>query len=103
MDTREPLIKMLRQLLEDMMVLYQQGAGYYSCIPIIRRYNKLLATAKPLFPDNNALIETFEPIAEKDPNDPADKMTIIQGIRVEIGQLVTLLESKGEAEDRSSE
>lgn len=96
MDTRRVIIRMLKQLLEDMMVLHQQGAGYYSCIPIIRRYNKLLGQAAALFPGGDGLIKTFEPIAEKDPKDPADKMIEIQALRVEIGQLISLLESQDE-------
>lgn len=92
MDTRSILINMLEQLLEDMMVLHQQGAGYYSCIPVIRRYNKLLSKAESVFSDDkDGLFETFDPLEEKDPKDPADKMRVIQGIRVEIGQLLALL------------
>jgi hypothetical protein len=96
MDTRRVIIRMLKQLLEDMMVLHQQGAGYYSCIPIIRRYNKLLGQAATLFPQGDGLIQTFDPMPEKDPKDPADKMIEIQAIRVEIGQLISLLESQEE-------
>ena len=93
MDTRVALITMLRQLLEDTQVLHQQGAGYYSCTPIIHRYNKLLDQARGLFDKGNGLIGTFEDQENQDPNDPADKMTVIQGIRVEVGQLVSLLQS----------
>ena len=93
MDTRNSLIMMLKQLLEDMAVLHQQGAGYYSCTPIINRYNKLLGQAGTLFPGNDGLIGTFENQPETDPNDPADKMKVLQGIRIEVGQLMSLLES----------
>lgn len=95
MDTRTSLIPMLKQLLEDMAVLHQQGAGYYSCIPIIKRYNKLLGQARTLFPEGDGLISTFDDQNESDPNDPADKMKILQGIRIEVGQLMSLLESLG--------
>ncbi len=98
MNTRLTLIKMLRQLLEDMMVLHQQGAGYYSCVPVVHRYNKLLAQTKTSFPETNGMLNTFDPLVEKDPKDPADKMIVIQGIRVEIGQLLALLESIEEEE-----
>lgn len=97
MDTRISLIKMLTQLLEDTTVLHQQGAGYYSCTPIIQRYNKLLSAARALFKESNGLMGTFEDQPQEDPNDPADKMIVLQAIRIEAGQLVSLLESSGEA------
>ncbi|MBX7258709.1 MAG: hypothetical protein K1Y02_20275 [Candidatus Hydrogenedentes bacterium] len=96
MDVRVSLIRMLQQLHSDMLVIQQQGAGYYSCTPFARRYNKLLEQARKLFTSTHGLIETFEDIAENDPKDPADKMKVVQAIRVEIGQLLTLLESTGE-------
>ena len=101
MDTRKSLIMMLKQLLEDMAVLHQQGAGYYSCTPIINRYNKLLGQAGTLFPENGGLIGTFESQTESDPNDPADKMKILQGIRIEVGQLMSLLESSCKSTEES--
>ena len=99
MNTRVVLIQMLNQLLQDMMVLHQQGAGYYSCSPIINRYNKLLEQAAKLAPKAGGLFATFEPLKDEDPKDPADKMIVIQAIRVEIGQLVTLLEALTEESD----
>jgi hypothetical protein len=96
MNHRDSLIRMLRQLLEDMLVLHQQGAGYYSCVPIATRYNKLLEQSGKLFEGNRDLIETFEPLEPADPKDPSEKMKVIQGMRVEIGQLVALLEATGE-------
>lgn len=92
MNNRHAIIRMLKQLLEDSIVLHQQGAGYYSCIPVIHRYNKLLAESRRLFP-NGGLIEMFDTQKESDPNDPADKMKVMQAIRIEAGQLVSLLES----------
>ena len=96
MDIRTSLIRMLQQLLNDMLVIQQQGAGYYSCIPLAKRYNKLLGQAKTLFSAGDGLIGTFENVEEVDPKDPADKMKAVQAIRVEIGQLLVLLESTGE-------
>lgn len=96
MDVRGSLIGMLKQLQEDMQMMQQLGAGYYSCIPITKRYNKLLAQAAGLFENGDGLIGTFENQAESDPKDPSDKMKIVQSIRIEIGQLVSLLESLGE-------
>ena len=99
MDKRSALITMLEQLLEDSTVLHQQGAGYYSCTPIIHRYNKLLAEARSLFEAGDGLIGTFEDQVETDPNDPADKMKVMQGIRIEVGQLISLLQSLGKASE----
>ena len=96
MDVRDPLIKMLKQLVNDMQIIQQQGAGYYSCTPISKRYNKLLGQARELFGSQQGLIKTFEELPDDDPKDPADKMKVIQGIRIEIGQLITLLEATGE-------
>ncbi len=96
MDKRQLIIHMLRQLDEQSLSIQQVGAGYYSCIPFARRFNKLLSEARTLFSAADGLIGTFEEIAEFDPKDPADKMKIIQGIRVEINQLIALLEAAGE-------
>jgi hypothetical protein len=96
MDMRNSLIRMLKQLLEDIHVLQQQGAGYYSCIPMTRRYNKLLEQARHYFGAENNLIKTFDDLPESDPKDPADKMKVVQGIRIEIGQLITLLDASKE-------
>ena len=90
---RHSLVPMLKQLLEDMAVLHQQGAGYYSCLPIIGRYNKLLDRARSLFPDDDSLISTFDAQEEADPKDPAEKMKIVQALRIETGQLISLIES----------
>jgi hypothetical protein len=94
---------MLRQLLQDTLAIQQQGAGYYSCTPITRRYNKLLDQARSMLPEENSLISTFEALVEADPKDPSEKMKVIQGIRVEIGQLISLVETKPASEDRSGE
>ncbi len=96
MEQREVLIKMLHQLTVDMQVLQQLGAGYYTCIPVANRYNKLLAQAKQLFGDAVGIVSTFEELPEVDPKDPGEKMKVLQGIRIEIGQLITLLEATQE-------
>ena len=93
MGMRKSVVAMLKQLLEDMAVLHQQGAGYYSCNPIIGRYNKLLGQARTIFGAEDTLIATFEDQEKDDPKDPADKMIIIQAIRIEVGQLIALLEA----------
>jgi len=98
-DKRMAIIPMLERLLEDTQVLHQQGAGYYSCTPIIHRYNKLLDQSRSLFDGADTLISTFEEQPELDPNDPADKMKVLQAIRIEVGQLITLLDSLGKDAD----
>lgn len=97
MNIRTSLITMLKQLRDDMLVIQQQGAGYYSCTPMARRYNKLLAQGRKLFSAGDGLIDTFENVDEADPKDPGEKMKIVQGIRVEISQLLALLESTGDS------
>ncbi len=96
MDNRTSLITMLKQLRDDMLVIQQQGAGYYSCTPIASRYNKLLAQGRKLFSVGDGLIDTFDNINEADPKDPGEKMKVVQGIRLEISQLLALIESSGE-------
>lgn len=94
MDAMGALARMLHQLLEDMTVVQQQGAGYYSCASVARRYNKLLGQARPLFAADNTLIGTFDDMPEADPKDPGDKMKVMQEMRIEINQLIALLEQK---------
>ena len=92
-ETRETLIHMLKQLQADMEALYQQGAGYYTCIPLARRYNKLLGRARELLAASGGIIDTFDDLPENDPKDPSEKSKVVQEIKVESRQLVTLLES----------
>ena len=98
MVRRDLLVQMLKRLLEDTWVIQQQGAGYYSCIPLARRYNKLLGQARTLLSEDG-LIQTFEEFPDADPKDPSDKSKVVQGIRIEIGQLISLLESVEESGD----
>ncbi len=98
---RLSLIGMLKQLREDMLAIQQLGAGYYSCTPIIERYNKLLHHAKAQHPAGNGLVDTFEDIPENEPSDPGEKMKIVQAIRIEIGQLLSLLESQDDGDGAS--
>lgn len=93
MDTRESILHMLRNLLKEMDFVQSQGAGYYTCSPFARRYNKLLSQSSNLLGEGNGLMETFEPMEEKDPKDPGDKSKSLLGIRIEISQLIALLES----------
>lgn len=93
MDELQVLKRMLRQLLEDMAVVQQQGAGYYSCASVARRYNKLLRQSRALAPAANSILSTFDEMAETDPKDPGDKMKVMQEMRIEINQLISLLDS----------
>ena len=92
MDQHRVLVRMIAQLLQDMQVIQHQGSGYYTCTPFAARFNKLLAQARTLFPDDAGILSTFENIPETDPKDPSDKMKVLQTVRVESGQLTTLLE-----------
>lgn len=96
MDLRASLVRMINQMLQDMEVIQHQGSGYYTCTPFARRYNKLLQQARHLYSGEDALLGTFEEIAEADPKDPSDKMKVLQGIRIECGQLIAFLESTQE-------
>ncbi len=97
MDEREVLVRMLKQLVEDMQSVSQAGAGYYSCIPVANRYNKLLQAAKRVVPGADSVITTFDEIEAQDPKDPADKWKVMNAIRIEIGQLISLLHASKEA------
>lgn len=89
----ESLLHMLRALLKEMDYVQSQGAGYYSCSPFAKRFNKLASEAARELGDGNALIRSFEPLDETDPKDTAEKSKRLLGIRIEIGQLIALLES----------
>ncbi|MBI1947784.1 MAG: hypothetical protein HYS27_18995 [Deltaproteobacteria bacterium] len=95
MDQRATLIRMLRKLNDEMNVVMSQGAGYYTCAPFAKRFNKLLEQARTLFVGDAGIISTFEPLPPADPKDPGEKSKVLLEIRIEINQLVTLLESTG--------
>ena len=54
MNTQDSLIRMLKQLVEDMQVIQQPGSGYYSCVAPVTRYNKLLGVARELVGSDNS-------------------------------------------------
>ena len=55
------LLKMLKTLRNDLQIIEQKGAGYYSCSPFIDRYNKLLDRTKEIFSDEaGGLLKTFQ-------------------------------------------
>lgn len=92
MDARNTLIHMLRTLLKEMDIVQPQGAGYYTCSPFSKRFNRLLALTKAEYPDSRVL-NTFDALDETDPKDPADKSKRLLEIRIEITQLIGLLEA----------
>ncbi len=89
----DSLLHMLRALLKEMDYVQSQGAGYYSCSPFAKRFNKLAAEAARSLGEDNSLMHSFEPLEETDPKDTAEKSKRLLGIRIEIGQLIALLES----------
>lgn len=92
MNEHATMIHMLRQLLKDMELVSSQGAGYYTCIPFARRFNKLLGEARRLFPAGLGIIATFDDMEELEPKDPGEKLKVLLGLRIEISQLIALLE-----------
>lgn len=96
MNQYTSMIEMLKQLTQEMDVVQSMGAGYYTCAPFASRFNKLLGSSRKLLQGKTDLIETFENMDEVDPKDPSDKSKRLLSIRVEIGQLITLL---GAADD----
>tara|TARA_R110001592_G_scaffold49313_1_gene153958 strand:+ start:612 stop:917 length:306 start_codon:yes stop_codon:yes gene_type:complete len=90
---RESLIKMLHQLLSELDYVQSQGAGYYTCTPFAQRFNKLVVQAANYLGEDNSLVQSFDALDETDPKDPADKSKRLLGVRIEIGQLIALLES----------
>ena len=96
MDKRAALVQMLHQLLKEMEIVSSQGAGYYTCSPFAKRFNKLLGQSRSLYVGDADLISTFDPLPETDPKDPGDKSKVLLEIRVEISQLITLLEATKE-------
>jgi len=95
MNELKIIVPMLKQLLKEMEIVSSQGSGYYTCVPFLRRYNKLLQEAQRIFSQSNAVsvINTFEMLSETDPKDPSEKSKVLLSIRVETSQLITLLET----------
>lgn len=85
------LIAMLDSLMKEMELVYSQGSGYYTCAPFAKRFNKLVKLSESVVGPSNPILATFEVLHEDDPKDPADKSKVLLEIRVEVGQLRTLL------------
>ncbi|RJP68223.1 MAG: hypothetical protein C4532_13170 [Candidatus Abyssobacteria bacterium SURF_17] len=94
MREKKTLLSMTRAFRVDIQDIQQKGAGYYSCGPFVTRYNKLLTKARELFSDEQtALLNSFDEIADTKSVDPADKMKVTQHVLIELGQLITYMES----------
>jgi hypothetical protein len=93
MNPRQAMEHMLRQLLKEMDYVQSQGAGYYTCAPFSRRFNKLLEQAVQMFGSENPLISTFDHLDEVDPKDPGDKSKRLLEVRIQITQLIAFLET----------
>ncbi len=103
MNEIKVIVQMLKQLLKEMEIVSSQGSGYYTCVPFLRRYNKLLQEAQRLLSQSStttSVINTFEPLQESDPKDPSDKSKVLLSIRVETSQLITLLEMVSAEEEK---
>ncbi|MCA1900640.1 MAG: hypothetical protein LDL53_00235 [Candidatus Hydrogenedens sp.] len=96
------IVQMLKQLLKEMEIVSSQGSGYYTCVPFLKRYNKLLQEAQRIFSQNQSpsVISTFEILQEADPKDPSEKSKVLLSIRVETSQLITLLETVLQEENK---
>jgi len=89
---RRVLLKLLQQILDNLQAISQRGAGYYTVTPHIEKYNKLLAKARELFP-NNALMDTFDPIEDRRYTDPSDKEKQSQRVILEVSQLIAFVQA----------
>jgi len=96
------MVQMLKQLLQEMDTVMPMGSGYYTCVPFARRFNKMLGQAKNLIGEENPVIQTFDILDESDPKDPSAKSKRLLEVRVEVGQLIALLNSMAEEQKASS-
>jgi hypothetical protein len=94
LEEKKTLLSMSRVFRTDIQDIQQRGAGYYSCEPFVKRYNKLLATAKELYSDDQGiLLKSFDDVEDTKSVDPADKMKVTQRVLIELGQLIAFMES----------
>jgi hypothetical protein len=105
LQEKKTLLSMARTLKNDTQDIQQRGAGYYSCGPFVNRYNKLLAKARQLFTDDQTvLLDSFEELEDTKSVDPADKMKVAQRVLIELGQLISFMESViGQEEENRQE
>ena len=94
LQEKKTLLSMARTLKTDTQDIQQRGAGYYSCGPFVSRYNKLLLKSRQLFAeDQPVLLDSFDELEDTKSVDPADKMKATQRVLVELGQLISFMES----------
>lgn len=94
LDERKTLLSMASTFRTDIQDIQQKGAGYYSCGPFVNRYNKLLEKAHELFDEaQTVLLGSFEEVEDNVSVDPADKMKVTQHVLIELGQLISFMES----------
>jgi hypothetical protein len=93
-EQKKTLLSMARAFRTDIQDIQQKGAGYYSCDPFVKRYNKLLAKARELFAGGQtALLDSFDELEDTKSVDPTDKMKVTQRVIIELGQLIAFMES----------
>lgn len=94
LEEKKTLLSMARAFRNDIQDIQQKGAGYYSCSPLVTRFNKLLSKARELFADDQSVIlDSFEEVEDIRSVDPADKMKVTQRVLIELGQLSAFMES----------
>lgn len=94
LDERKTLLSMASTFRTDIQDIQQKGAGYYSCGPFVNRYNKLLEKAHELFDEaQTVLLDSFEEVEDNVSVDPSDKMKVTQHVLIELGQLISFMES----------
>ncbi len=94
LDERKTLLSMACTFRTDIQDIQQKGAGYYSCGPFVDRYNKLLVTAHELFDEaQTVLLGSFDEVEDNASVDPSDKMKVTQHVLIELGQLISFMES----------
>ena len=94
LEEKKTLLSMARAFRNDIQDIQQKGAGYYSCSPLVTRYNKLLSKARELFADDQSIIlDSFEEVEDTRSVDPSDKMKVTQRVLIELGQLIAFMES----------
>jgi hypothetical protein len=104
LDERKTLLSMASIFRTDIQDIQQKGAGYYSCDPFVRRYNKLLAKARELFGEaQTVLLDSFEEVEDTTSVDPGDKMKVTQRVLIELGQLIAFMESIIKQEEMRAE